>query len=207
MTKYFGTDGVRGRVDEKLTVEMAYRIGRFIGQYPDGKRNRIVISRDTRISGKKLLDALIEGIRLSGGHVYDEGVSTTPSISYIVESKGFDYGIMISASHNPFYDNGIKIFDAKGKKLSSDIEELIEVYMDSPTDFLPQYSGHNLGKLIEAAIFVKNTSPFSSPKPNLIFQISAFSSIARTVRLQMSRRSFSSGWVLTPNLLMISLMA
>jgi len=93
MTKYFGTDGVRGRVDEKLTVEMAYRIGRFIGQYPDGKRNRIVISRDTRISGKKLLDALIEGIRLSGGHVYDEGVSTTPSISYIVESKGFDYGI------------------------------------------------------------------------------------------------------------------
>jgi len=151
MTKYFGTDGVRGRVDEKLTVEMAYRIGRFIGQYPDGKRNRIVISRDTRISGNKLLDALIEGIRLSGGHVYDEGVSTTPSISYIVESKGFDYGIMISASHNPFYDNGIKIFDAKGKKLSSDIEELIEVYMDSPTDFLPKFSGQNLGKLIEGS--------------------------------------------------------
>lgn len=151
MTKYFGTDGVRGRVDEKLTVEMAYRIGRFIGQYPNGKQNRIIISRDTRISGKKLLDALIEGIRLSGGHVYDEGVSTTPSISYIVETKGFDYGIMISASHNPYYDNGIKIFDAKGKKLSSDIEELIEVYMDSPTDHLPKFSGAKLGALIDGS--------------------------------------------------------
>ncbi len=149
MTKYFGTDGVRGRVDEKLTIEMAYRIGRFIGQYPDGCRNRIIISRDTRVSGKKLLDALIKGIRLSGGHVYDEGVSTTPSISFIVETKGFDYGIMISASHNPYYDNGIKIFDAKGKKLSSDIEELIEVYMDSPTDFLPKFSGAKRGRLIE----------------------------------------------------------
>jgi phosphoglucosamine mutase len=151
MTKYFGTDGIRGRVDEKLTVEMAYRIGRFIGQYPNGKQNRIIISRDTRISGKKLLDALIEGIRLSGGHVYDEGVSTTPSISYIVETKGFDYGIMISASHNPYYDNGIKIFDAKGKKLSSDIEELIEVYMDSPTDHLPKFSGAKLGALIDGS--------------------------------------------------------
>ncbi len=147
MTKYFGTDGVRGRVDEVLTVDMAYRIGRFIGQYPNGKRNRIVISRDTRISGKKLLDALTKGIRLSGGDVFDEGVSTTPSISYIVDKEGFDYGIMISASHNPYYDNGIKIFDAKGKKLSSDIEELIEVYMDSPTDHLPKFEGSELGNL------------------------------------------------------------
>jgi len=151
MTKYFGTDGVRGRVDEKLTVEMAYRIGRYIGQYPNGKRNRIVISRDTRISGKKLLDALIKGILVSGGDVYDEGVSTTPSISYIVEKKGFDYGIMISASHNPYYDNGIKIFDAKGKKLSSDIEELIEEYMDAETDFLPVYADRKAGTLFDGA--------------------------------------------------------
>lgn len=149
MTKYFGTDGVRGRVDEKLTTDMAYRIGRFIGQYPNGKRNRIIISRDTRISGKKLLDVLIKGILVSGGDVYDEGISTTPSISYIVETKGFDYGIMISASHNPFYDNGIKIFDASGKKLSSDIEELIEEYMDAPEDFLPIFTDRKAGKLLE----------------------------------------------------------
>lgn len=147
MTKYFGTDGVRGRVGEKLTESMAYRIGRFIGQYPDGKRNKIIISRDTRISGKMLLDALVKGILSSGGDVYDEGVSTTPSISFIVEKHSFDFGIMISASHNPYYDNGIKIFDQKGKKLSSDIEELIENYMDSPTDFLPLYSGAKAGKL------------------------------------------------------------
>ncbi|MFA5421805.1 MAG: phosphoglucosamine mutase [Bacilli bacterium] len=149
MTKYFGTDGVRGRVDEKLTTEMAYRIGRFIGQYPDGKRNKIIISRDTRISGDALLEALIKGIRLSGGNVYDEGISTTPSISYLVDIIGFDYGIMISASHNPFYDNGIKIFDSKGKKLSSDIEELIEAYIDSPTDFLPEHRGDRAGRLVD----------------------------------------------------------
>lgn len=147
MTKYFGTDGVRGRVDEKLTTEMAYRIGRFIGQYPNGKRNRIVISRDTRISGKKLLDALVEGIVLSGGEVYDEGISTTPSISFLVDKKGFDYGIMISASHNPYYDNGIKLFDKSGKKLSSNIEELIEEYMDSPVDDLPKYANSDLKKV------------------------------------------------------------
>lgn len=147
MGKYFGTDGVRGRVDEVLTTEIAYRIGRFIGQYPNGKRNKIIISRDTRISGSKLLDAIVKGILASGSDIYDEGISTTPSISYLVEKEHFDYGIMISASHNPYYDNGIKIFDASGKKLNSSIEGLIENYIDSPNDYLPILTKSKAGKL------------------------------------------------------------
>lgn len=148
MTKYFGTDGVRGRVEEVLTVDMAYRIGRFIGQYPNGKRNRIVISRDTRISGKKLLDALTKGIRLSGGDVFDEGVSTTPSISYIVDKEGFDYGIMISASHNPYYDNGIKIFTGDGFKIGKRIEREIEKILFQEKYKKMRNVGRNIGKVI-----------------------------------------------------------
>lgn len=151
MGKYFGTDGVRGRVDEVLTTEIAYRIGRFIGQYPNGKHNKIIISRDTRISGSKLLEAIIKGIVASGSDVYDEGISTTPSISYLVEKERFDYGIMISASHNPYYDNGIKIFDASGKKLNSAIENLIENYIDSSEDYLPVLSGVQAGHLHDGA--------------------------------------------------------
>ncbi len=138
---YFGTDGVRGKAGEDLTVGMAYRIGRFIGQYPEGKQNKILISRDTRLSGSDLLEALIEGIVKSGGIVYDEGVSTTPSVSYLIKKCGFDYGIMISASHNPYYDNGIKIFNGEGEKLCDEIEELIEAYMDAKEDDLPIKEG------------------------------------------------------------------
>lgn len=115
MGKYFGTDGVRGLANQELTTRIAYRIGRFIGQYPNGKKNRIIIARDTRLSGEMLLASLVSGITASGSDVYDEGVSTTPSISYLVKERQFDYGIMISASHNPFYDNGIKIFLQKVK--------------------------------------------------------------------------------------------
>ncbi len=137
MGKYFGTDGVRGLANQELTTRIAYRIGRFIGQYPNGKKNRIIIARDTRLSGEMLLASLVSGITASGSDVYDEGVSTTPSISYLVKERQFDYGIMISASHNPFYDNGIKIFSSEGEKLSNDIELLIEEYIDRIQDDLP----------------------------------------------------------------------
>lgn len=137
MGKYFGTDGVRGLANQELTTRIAYRIGRFIGQYPNGKKNRIIIARDTRLSGEMLLASLVSGITASGSDVYDEGVSTTPSISYLVKERQFDYGIMISASHNPFYDNGIKIFSSEGEKLSNDIELLIEDYIDRIQDDLP----------------------------------------------------------------------
>lgn len=137
MGKYFGTDGVRGLANQELTTRIAYRIGRFIGQYPNGKKNRIIIARDTRLSGEMLLASLVSGITASGSDVYDEGVSTTPSISYLVKERQFDYGIMISASHNPFYDNGIKIFSSEGEKFSNDIELLIEDYIDRIQDDLP----------------------------------------------------------------------
>lgn len=137
MGKYFGTDGVRGLANQELTTRIAYRIGRFIGQYPNGKKNRIIIARDTRLSGEMLLASLVSGITASRSDVYDEGVSTTPSISYLVKERQFDYGIMISASHNPFYDNGIKIFSSEGEKLSNEIELLIEDYIDRIQDDLP----------------------------------------------------------------------
>lgn len=142
MGKYFGTDGARGLANTELTSKIAYRIGRFIGQYPSGKKNRILISRDTRLSGDMLLASLVAGITSSGSDVYDEGISTTPSISYLVKNQNFDYGIMISASHNPYYDNGIKIFSNIGEKLSGEIEQLIERYIDQPYDDLPISSNH-----------------------------------------------------------------
>lgn len=138
---HFGTDGVRGKAGVVLTAQMAYRIGRYIGQYPNGRSNKILISRDTRESGSMLLEALVKGMVATGAKVYDEGVSTTPSISYLVERNDFDYGIMISASHNPYSDNGIKIFNSCGEKLSDEIEEKIEEYMDQAEDNLPFVSG------------------------------------------------------------------
>lgn len=144
--KHFGTDGVRGIANVKLTPEMAYRIGRFIGQYPEGKKNKILLARDTRISGDMLRHALVAGILASGSDVYDEGVSTTPSISYLVQNGDFDYGIMISASHNPYYDNGIKLFNKDGEKISSDIESDIEQYMDSPVDNIPHKINDEIGR-------------------------------------------------------------
>ncbi len=141
MTRYFGTDGIRGRALVDLTEEIAYRIGRYIGQYPKGHPNTILISRDTRESGEALLSALKDGVLKSGGTLLDEGVSTTPSVSYLVEANHYDYGIMISASHNPYTDNGIKLFAPSGEKLSEAIEEEIEDYIDSEEDYLPLKEG------------------------------------------------------------------
>lgn len=148
MGKYFGTDGVRGFANEVLTTDIAYRIGRFIGNYPQGHKNKIVIGRDTRISGDMLDAALIAGLTRSGAIVYELGITTTPSISYLVEKEGFDFGIMISASHNPYYDNGIKIFGPNGEKLSSEIELLIEKYIDRLLDDLPSYKNKDIGRVI-----------------------------------------------------------
>ena len=141
MLRYFGTDGVRGEFGKVLTISMAYRIGRYLGTQKDGVAPRILLSRDTRISGLDLRNALVEGILKSGGIVYDEGVSTTPSISYLTIHSHMDYGVMISASHNPYFDNGIKIFNSRGEKLESEIEEKIEEYMDREEDDLPLGEG------------------------------------------------------------------
>ena len=145
MGKYFGTDGVRGLAGRDVTATIAYRIGRFLGQYPNGKINKILIARDTRLSGEMLFSALVAGITASGSRVHSLGVSTTPSISYLVPQRGYDFGIMISASHNPYYDNGIKVFNRVGEKLEAEIELEIEKCIDNPFDDLPLATGKAIG--------------------------------------------------------------
>lgn len=141
MGKYFGTDGVRGNGDTYITDALSYRIGRFIGHSKTGKQVKVLIGRDTRLSGQRISDALIKGLIKSGASAYDLGVTTTPSVSYLVETNDFDYGIMISASHNPYTDNGIKVFAPSGEKLDHETELLIEEYIDRKEDDLPVNQG------------------------------------------------------------------
>ena len=164
MGKYFGTDGVRGIANDKLTSRLAYRIGRFLGQYPNGKKTKILIGRDTRLSGSMLDCALISGVTSSGGDVYELGVTTTPSISYLVENGDYDFGVMISASHNPFFDNGIKIFSPNGEKCPADIEAEIEKYIDSDNDYLPLPKNAGLGRLIIAQLEVEKYLDYIASK-------------------------------------------
>lgn len=156
MGKYFGTDGVRGIANIRLTSRLGYRIGRFLGQYPNGRKNKILIGRDTRLSGTMLDAALVSGITSSGGDVYELGITTTPSISYIVEHNDFDYGIMISASHNPFFDNGIKIFAPNGEKIPHELELLIEEYIDRIVDDLPLVPNTGLGRFNKADQYIES---------------------------------------------------
>ena len=164
MGKYFGTDGVRGIANDKLTSRLAYRIGRFLGQYPNGKKTKILIGRDTRLSGSMLDCALISGVTSSGGDVYELGITTTPSISYLVENGDYDFGVMISASHNPFFDNGIKIFSPNGEKCPADIEAEIEKYIESDSDYLPLPKNAGLGRLVIAQSEVEKYLDYVSSK-------------------------------------------
>lgn len=150
--KYFGTDGFRGEANVTLNVMHAYKIGRFLGNYfqkDNEKKVRIVIGKDTRCSGDMFENALSAGITASGADVYLLHVTPTPSVSYIVKTDGFDCGIMISASHNPYNDNGIKIIDCHGQKMSAEVENAIEDYIDSEEDYLPLVSGNNIGRTID----------------------------------------------------------
>ena len=132
MGKYFGTDGFRGKVNFNLTAKQAYRIGEALGTIYKAQVNKpkFVIGRDTRLSGTMLLDALSSGINSCGGDVYVLDLTTTPSISYLVIENKFNAGIMISASHNPYYDNGIKLISSNGEKMDEDTILTIEEYMD-----------------------------------------------------------------------------
>ncbi|MEG0289934.1 MAG: phosphoglucosamine mutase [Erysipelotrichaceae bacterium] len=131
MGKYFGTDGVRGRANDTLTLDMALKIGKFIGSYYGEEHHaKILIGKDTRLSGSMFEMALAAGATASGAQVYLLGVCPTPSVSYLVSKEGFDCGVMISASHNPYYDNGIKLFNFEGKKMNEEVLLLIEAYMD-----------------------------------------------------------------------------
>ncbi len=147
MGKYFGTDGFRGEANLDLTVEHAYKVGRFLGWYYGQKeRAQIVIGKDTRRSSYMFENALTAGLTASGADVYLLHVTPTPSVSYVVRSEGFDCGIMISASHNPYYDNGIKIINGNGYKLEAEIEEKIEAYLDGEIKEVPLATRENIGK-------------------------------------------------------------
>jgi phosphoglucosamine mutase len=153
MGKYFGTDGFRGEANVDLNVMHAYKVGRFLGYYY-GKdhKAKIVIGKDTRRSSYMFEDALSAGLTASGADVYLLHVTPTPSVSYVVRSENFDCGIMISASHNPYYDNGIKVINGKGHKLEAEIEEKIEAYIDSEEDTLPFAKRDNIGRTTDYSV-------------------------------------------------------
>lgn len=150
MGKYFGTDGFRGEANVNLTVEHAYKVGRYLGYYfgKDHKAN-IVIGKDTRRSSYMFEYSLVAGLTASGADVSLMHVTPTPSVSYIVRSDGFDCGIMISASHNPFYDNGIKIINGNGAKIEASVEEEIEKYIDGEIPEIPFATKENIGKTVD----------------------------------------------------------
>lgn len=138
-TKYFGTDGFRGEVNKVLTCDHAFKIGRFLGWFygnpkfnsqKPGYRPRVVIGKDTRRSSYMLEYAVAAGLAASGADVYLLHVTTTPSVAYVIRQDCFDCGVMITASHNPFYDNGIKVLNANGEKLEDEVAFLAEAYID-----------------------------------------------------------------------------
>ena len=150
--KYFGTDGFRGEANVNLNVMHAYKVGRFLGWYY-GKEHkaRVVIGKDTRRSSYMFEDALCAGLTASGADVYLLHVTPTPSVSYVVRTEKFDCGIMISASHNPYYDNGLKVINGKGHKMEAEVEEKIETYIDSEVDDIPMATRENIGCTIDYA--------------------------------------------------------
>ena len=138
MGKYFGTDGFRGEANKVLTADHAYKIGRYLGwYYNQSHKGRIVIGKDTRRSSYMFEYALVAGITASGADAYLLHVTTTPSVAYVVRTENFDCGLMVSASHNPFYDNGIKVMDGNGHKISAEVEAAMEKYIDGEMGELP----------------------------------------------------------------------
>ena len=155
MGKYFGTDGFRGEANVTLTVEDAYKVGRFLGWYYGQKtkadRCRIVICKDTRRSSYMFDYSLVSGLTASGADVYLLHVTTTPSVSYVVRTEEFDCGIMISASHNPYYDNGIKVINGRGEKLEEETIEKIESYLDGEMGEIPFAKRDAIGRTVDYA--------------------------------------------------------
>ena len=152
MGKYFGTDGFRGEANEVLTVEHAFKVGRFLGwYYGQDHKAKVVIGKDTRRSSYMFEYALVAGLTASGANAYLLHVTTTPSVSYVTRTENFDCGIMISASHNPFYDNGIKVINGKGHKLEAEVEEKIERYIDGEMGELPLAKKEEIGRTVDYA--------------------------------------------------------
>jgi len=151
MGKFFGTDGVRGVANSELTPELAFKIGRY-GGYVLTKEMpvpKVIIGRDTRISGHMLEGALVAGLLSIGAEVMRLGVISTPGVAFLTKALGAHAGVMISASHNPVEDNGIKFFGPDGFKLSDEQENEIEELLEQDEDTLPRPTGKNLGQVNE----------------------------------------------------------
>ena len=146
MGKYFGTDGFRGEANENLTADHAYKVGRFLGWYygelkrrnGDHTPARIIIGKDTRRSSYMFEYTLVGGLVASGADAYLLHVTTTPSVAYVARVDEFDCGIMISASHNPYFDNGIKLINGNGEKMDEETISLVEAYLDGSLEVFGQ---------------------------------------------------------------------
>ena len=150
MGKYFGTDGFRGEANRTLTVQHAFEIGRFIGWYFGREHKcKVVIGKDTRRSCYMFEDALSAGLTASGADVYLLNVTTTPSVSYAVQTEDFDCGIMITASHNPYTDNGIKLVNSKGEKMEQDVLDKIEAHLDGLLPPIPMATCEKIGRTVD----------------------------------------------------------
>lgn len=153
MGKYFGTDGFRGEANVTLTVDHAFKVGRFLGWYygknHENGKAKIVIGKDTRRSSYMFEYSLVAGLTASGADAYILHVTTTPSVSYVARTEDFDCGIMISASHNPFYDNGIKLINAAGEKMKEDVIAEIEKYLDGELGEIPYATRENIGCTVD----------------------------------------------------------
>ena len=191
MGKYFGTDGFRGEANVKLTADHAFRVGRYLGwYYGRDHKAKIVIGKDTRRSSYMFEYALAAGLTASGADAYLLHVTTTPSVSYVVRTEDFDCGIMISASHNPFNDNGIKVLNENGQKISADIEARIEAYLDGEIEELPLATGEDIGCTVDFAsgrnryighLISTATRSFKDKKVGLDCSNGSASSIAKSV--------------------------
>lgn len=191
MGKYFGTDGFRGEANVVLTVEHAFKVGRFLGwYYGQEHKARVVIGKDTRRSSYMFEDALSAGLTASGADVYLLHVTTTPSVSYVTRTEDFDCGIMISASHNIFYDNGIKVINAKGHKLEAEVEEKIESYIDGTWGEIPYATRDAIGRTVDYSagrnryighLIAMATRSFKDKRVGLDCSNGSASSIAKSV--------------------------
>ena len=151
MGKYFGTDGFRGKAGVNLTAHHAFKIGRYLGWYFDKNkkspaRAKIIIGKDPRRSSYMFENALAAGITSSGSDAYLMHITTTPSVSFLVRDEGFACGVMVSASHNPYYDNGIKLLNSEGEKMSDSFIARLEEYLDSEKDTIPYAAEDMIGK-------------------------------------------------------------
>ena len=191
MGKYFGTDGFRGEANVVLTVEHAFKVGRFLGwYYGQEHKAKVVIGKDTRRSSYMFEDALSAGLTSSGADVYLLHVTTTPSVSYVTRTEDFDCGIMISASHNIFYDNGIKVINGKGHKLETEVEEKVEAYIDGTFGELPLATRENIGRTVDYSagrnryighLIAMATRSFKDKRVGLDCSNGSASSIAKSV--------------------------